>query len=316
MFVRAFLICLLCLLGSAALADPSAKRIALSYDDAPRGDGRMFTGEERTKALIQQWEQAGTGPVVIFSTTQGFDTDAGAERIKAYSEAEHVIANHSHTHPWASRVSVEDYLAGIDQAEADLAAFDNRRPWFRFPYLDEGGYGEDREAAREKRDALREGLAERGLRNGYVTIDTFDWHMDRRLQDALRDGKTVDEAALKRIYADMAVEAAEHFDRMALDVIGHRPAQVLLLHENDVAALATVAMVTALREAGWTIISPDEAYADNTLAADPDTLFSGMGRVASRAFEAGKNSADYLDHWSADEAGIDARLDAAGVFKP
>ena len=116
--------------------------------------------------------------------------------------------------------------------------------------------------------------------------------------------------------ADMAVEAAEHFDRMALDVIGHRPAQVLLLHENDVAALATDEMVAALREAGWTIISPDEAYQDETLAPDPDTLFSGMGRVASRAFEAGKTGADYLDHWSADEAGIDARLDAAGVFTP
>ena len=40
------------------------------------------------------------------------------------------------------------------------------RSWFRFPYLDEGA------GDKEKRDAVRAGLAERGLVNGYVTGPT------------------------------------------------------------------------------------------------------------------------------------------------
>ncbi|MEL6687235.1 MAG: polysaccharide deacetylase family protein [Pseudomonadota bacterium] len=316
MIWRIFLTLSFCLLSGLALANPSGKRIALSYDDAPRGDGRMFTGEARTQALIQQWEVMNTGPVVIFATTRGLGDPPGRERLQDYAEAGHIIANHTHTHPWAGRVSVEDFLAEIDRTEEELEGFPNRRPWFRFPFLDEGGYGEDKEAARLKRDELREGLAERGLRNGYVTVDTFDWHLDSLLQQALRDGRLVDETALSKVYAEMVVDAAEHYDRMALEVLGHRPAHVLLLHENDVAALATDEMVLALKAAGWAIIHPDEAYADETLASDPDTLFAGMGRIASLAKEAGKEGAEYFDHWSADRTGIEARVETETVFGP
>ena len=322
MFWRIFLTFLLCLsfeissAGETKILTPGEKRIALSYDDAPRGDGRLFTGEERTQALIQQWSDAESGPVVIFATTRGLEEPSGRQRLQAYAEAGHLIANHTHTHPWASRVSVETFLDEIDRAETEMDGLPNRRPWFRFPFLDEGGYGQDKDAARLRRDQLRQGLKDRELRNGYVTVDTYDWHMEARLQRALKDGLTVNQDALASLYADMVVEAAEHYDRMALDVLGHRPAQVLLLHENDLAAFATVTMVKALRDAGWTLIHPDEAYEDTALTPDPDTLFAGMGRVASLAMEAGKNGPDYFDHWSADEAGIDARLEAAGIFSP
>ncbi|WP_298915357.1 polysaccharide deacetylase family protein [uncultured Algimonas sp.] len=293
--------------------DPGSKRIALTYDDAPRGDGRLFTGADRTEALLDQWDKAGTGPVAIFATTRGLDRD-GRARLQAYGQAGHRIANHTDTHPWASRTSVGEFIADTDRAETLLEGLPNRRPWFRFPYLDEGGYGEDRIAARAKREALRQALSERGLRNGYVTVDTYDWHLDSLLQQALKDGRAVDEDALGRVYADMVVDAAAHYDRMAMDVLGARPAQVLLLHENDIAALATHRMVAALRRAGWTIIDPDEAYADPALQAAPDTLFSGMGRLAAIARESGRAGADDFDHWSADEAGIEARVAAEKAF--
>ncbi len=293
---------------------PSVKRVALSYDDAPRGDGRLYDGTARTEALIEAWEASGTGPVAVFATTRGAETPEGFARLQAYAGAGHRIANHTHTHPWASRTEVGDYLSDIDRAEDVLDGLPNRRPWFRFPFLDEGGYGEDRGAARERRDALRQSLVERGLRNGYVTIDTYDWHLDTLLQRALRDGQTVNEPALAALYAEMVVEAADHYDRMALDVLGERPAQVVLLHENDVAVIGTEAMVRALREAGWTIIDPDDAYAEPLLMDEPDTLSLGAGRLAGLARDAGRSGADYFAHWSASEAGIEARAEAAGIF--
>ncbi|MGB3456931.1 MAG: polysaccharide deacetylase family protein [Litorimonas sp.] len=316
---HALIACLAGLLAACAApaetpVPPTGKRVALSYDDAPRGDGRLFTGVDRTQALIEAWQDAATGPVAIFATTRGVEEASGQARLEAYAEAGHRIANHTHTHPWASRTDISNYAAEIDRAERLLDGLPNRRAWFRFPFLDEGGYGEDLAAARQRRDALREVLIERGLRNGYVTIDTYDWHLDSLLQRALEAGRSVDRAALMRVYADMVVEAAAHYDRMALDVLGERPAHVLLLHENDVAAIGTEAMVEALRSDGWTIIDPDEAYRDPIFAEDPDTLFAGKGRLASLAREAGRSGAEYFDHWSSSESGIEARVEAAGVF--
>lgn len=301
---------------TAAVDEPAAadgKRIALTYDDGPRGDGRVFSGLERTPALIDQFEIAETGPVAMFVTTRGLNTQDGRDRIAAYADAGHRIANHSHSHSWSSRTALDTYIADIDQAEAALAPFANRRAWFRFPYLDEGGYG-DEDGARPKRDALRTALERRDIMSGYVTVDTYDWHLDRLWQDALRDGKTVNDAALSRVYTDMVVDAAEHYDRMALDVLGRRPAHVLLLHENDLAAAFTVDMVNALRAKGWTIIDPDEAFADPIAPQLPKTLFSGMGRIAALARDAGRSGETYFDHWSVSESGIETRLKADSVF--
>lgn len=296
-----------------APADPNTKRIALTYDDAPLGDGPRLTGAARTAALIEQWDRAETGPVAIFVTTQGFERPDGAERVAAYAAAGHLIANHSDTHQWGSRTATEAYIADIDAAEAKLSGFDNRRPWYRFPFLDEGGQGtENSDSA--KRDAYRAALAERGLISGYVTVDTFDWHLDRVWSQAVRDGREADMAALGQLYADMVVDAANHYDGLALRVLGRRPAQVLLLHENDLAASFTVPMVAALRADGWTIIDPDEAFADPIADELPETLFSGMGRIAALAADAGLRDRGTLDHWSVSELEIEARVAQYGVF--
>lgn len=292
----------------------SLKRIALTYDDAPRSDGLNFTGAERTAALIKAWEEAQTGPVAIFVTSQGMMDEEGRARIESYAQAGHLIANHSHSHMWASRTDQEAYLADIDQAEALLAGLNNRRPWYRFPYLDEGGYGKDEQAALQKRDALRDALAERNLISGYVTVDTFDWHLDRLWQDAVRNGRSVNRESLAKVYADMVVDAANHYDQMALDILGRRPAHTLLLHENDLAAAFTSEMVAALRANGWILIDPDTAFADPIVDQLPETRFAGDGRIAAIARDGGKVGADYFDHWSASEAGIEARLAEHSVF--
>ncbi|NNC36740.1 MAG: polysaccharide deacetylase [Acidimicrobiales bacterium] len=289
------------------------KRIALTYDDAPRGDGSVYSGVDRTSSFIAQLEEANTGPVAIFVTTRGMNKQEGRQRIEAYAQAGHLIANHSDTHMWASPTPTDIYIADIDRAEEKLEGIPNRRPWYRFPYLDEGSRGEENRDL-VKRDQLRKALADRGLISGYVTVDTFDWHLDRLWQDAVKRGAKIDTEALSKVYTDMVLDAAEHFDVMGQEVLGRRPAQVLLLHENDLAASFTVDLVRALRADGWTIISPDEAFADPIAVHLPKTGFAGMGRIAALAADAGYKGAEFFDHWSADEKGIETRLADDGVF--
>lgn len=288
-------------------ATTAAKRIALTFDDAPRGRGPMFTGDERAQVLLEALNASDAGPAAFFITTQYINRGGNRTRIQAYADAGHVIANHSHTHQWLNRTDLDSYLADIDLGETLLEGLSNRRAWFRFPYLDEG-------RTLEKRDAMRTGLAERSLMNAYVTVDNYDWYLEQKWREALRAGQTVDLDALEQAYVDLLIGAVEHYDAMAIKVLGRSPAHVLLLHENDVSALFIDDLINALRARGWEIINPDEAYEDPIAAMTPSTLLTGQGRVA--ALYADYTGAQSLPkHRAIDEALIDQMLEDRNIFR-
>lgn len=281
-------------------------KIALSFDDAPRGNGAYFTGAERTEALITSLESVNAPPVVFFVTTQGLKSSEGRDRISKYAKAGHLIANHSDTHPFASQVGLEATILDIDSAEQKLAGYSNRRPWFRFPYLDEG-------KTLDLRDGMRSALKERDLLNGYVTIDNFDWYLASQWRKAVRDEYNVDMEALKAAYIETLVDAVEFYDQLAIDAIGNAPPHVLLLHENDLAALFIDDLIKALRQQGWEIISPDEAYAHPVATTLPETLNAGSGLFAAMAIDRGYPE-KRLQNPAIDESAIDALLNERHVF--
>jgi len=291
---------------AGALAVPvgaqDAKRIALSFDDIPRHAGGFMTPDQRTIALIAGLHEAGVEQAGFFVTTGNLEDASGAggeARIGAYVAAGHVIANHSHSHSWLWNGDSAAYIADLDKAEAWLAGKPGKRPWYRFPYLDEG-----RDPVR--RDALRAALAERGLLNGYVTVDNFDWAIDDLARKAKEAGTEIDLAALGRLYVETLVDTAEFNDRIARETLGRSPAHVLLLHETDLNALFIADVVAGFRAAGWDIVTMDEAYADPIARMEPDTLYLGGGRVTALAAAAGRDPAT-LVHERTDEAEL-ARL--------
>lgn len=270
--IRILFICAI-LLGTHAA---NAKTIALSFDDAPRGQGPIFNGDQRSIELIKQLQAVNTGPVAFFVTTKNLDLANNRARIHRYADTGHLIANHSHNHKWLRKTEAEDYLKDIDQAESLLNGFKNRRPWFRFPYLDEG-----RDLA--KRDKVREELAKRKLDSGYVTVDNYDWYIEAQWQKAVDAGKKVDIDALREVYIEMLMSAIEFYDQMAVEALNRSPHHVLLLHENDLAALFIGDLVKELHENGWKIISPDQAFTDEIAQYQPKTMRTGQGRISGIA---------------------------------
>lgn len=260
------------------------KMIALSFDDAPRGRGAFFTPDERAQRIIAELKKADAPQAVFFvnpaAIGQG-DGVGGAERIVAYVAAGHVIANHSNTHPHLGATTAEAYLADIDAAEAWLKGRPGYRPWFRFPFLDEGGRD------KVKRDAVRAGLTARGLRNGYVTAESSDWHLENLTREAVQAGKPIDRAALGDLYVTWHVEAADFADGLLQRVTGRQPVQVMLLHETDLAALYIGDLVRALRKAGWTVVSADAAYADPLGKEMPDVPAANGTLTEAMAWAAG-----------------------------
>lgn len=269
----------------AALAFPALaqeKRVALSFDDVPRQRGAFFTPDERTARLIAALRDAKVAQAAFFVTPGRLDTEdgmGGEARIAAYVAAGHVIANHSFAHKHLSRSTAAEFLADIDKTEAWLKGRPGYRPWFRFPYLDEGA------GDKAKRDAVRAGLAARGLRNGYVTADGVDWNIENRTIEARQAGHELDMKALRRLYLQAQISALDYHDALARRTIGRSPAHVLLLHETDLAALFIADLVAELQRHGWSIITVDEAYRDPIGQAQPDVPYSWGTLTGAMAWE-------------------------------
>ena len=262
--------------------DMNGPQIALTFDDATRGPGPFFDGPERTQKLVDALRRADVEEAMFFVTTRNVDRqgESGAARIQAYTDAGHALGNHSHSHQWLSRSDTDAYIADLDLAEQQMASFENVQPFYRFPFLDEGRNV-------EKRDRLREALTERGLRNGYVTVDTYDWYLDLLAKEAKEAGRELDIGELRSLYVDVLVSGTEFYDAMAQKALGRSPRHILLLHENDLSALFIGDLVAELRKRGWTIIPATAAFADPIAELEPDTLFLGQGRIAAIAHEAG-----------------------------
>lgn len=307
-----FSVLLLTLLGACSTLDAqqaTGKRIALTFDDVPRGPGAFLTQEERTQRLIAALKAAGVKQAAFF-VNPGFlenpERAGGEERIARYVRAGHVLANHSYSHRALTAVTAEAYLADIDRAEAWLKGREGRRPWFRFPFLNEGRQD------KAKRDAVRAGLKARGLQNGSVTVDASDWHTEQLALDAKKAGKAIDIDALRDLYVENHVEAAEFYEGLARQTLGRSPAHVLLLHETDLAALWIDDLVAALRGAGWEIVTADAAFADPISALMPDVPSAQGTLTEALAWEKGLPAPRW---YARNDTKLAARLFAERVLK-
>ena len=235
----------------------TGKRIALTFDDVPRGPGAFYTPAERTTRLIAALRAGGVRQAAFFANPGriGLKND-GAARLATYAAAGHVIADHSFSHRDLRSMPADAFLADIDKAEAWLKGRRNYRPWFRFPGLNQGGRD------RAKRRIVVDGLAARGLRIAWVTVDGSDWNIEGQTIAAKKAGAPIDDGALRDLYVETMVQSADFADALMRRVAGRQVPQVMLLHETDIAARYVGDLVAALRRDGWAIVTADTAFAD------------------------------------------------------
>jgi peptidoglycan/xylan/chitin deacetylase (PgdA/CDA1 family) len=280
--------------------------IALSFDDAPRGSSGYYTGLKRTEVLLDKLAKLGIPQVVFFCNSAKLDSDSGRARLQMYSDAGYLIANHTHNHPDLNSMGAKRFIVNIKRADELLRGFPTYVKWLRFPYLHEG-------KTEAVRDSVRDALINMGYKQGYVTVDNYDWYLDKKLSEAIRDSLNIHLDRLRDVYVDMLWGAIQQYDQIAVESTGRSPKHVLLLHENDVAALFIGDLVARIRENGWSIISPKEAYSDPIADYIPDVMMLNQGRVAAIAVDV--NYEGPLWHESEDETYLDSLLSACRVFE-
>jgi peptidoglycan/xylan/chitin deacetylase (PgdA/CDA1 family) len=254
-----------------------------------------MTVEQRTTRLLAALRRSGIRQAAFFINPEHLLEPfgrGGVARIGRYVRAGHVIANHSYSHESLSEIGASAYLADLDRASHWLRGRTGTRPWFRYPYLDEGTRSAVPDLA--VRDAVRTGLAQRGLLNAYITVDSYDWYLDYIAGNARIAGQRLDMNALRDLYVQIVVDSAEWQDRIARETLNRQPVQVFLMHETDLEALFLPDAVRALRARGWRVATMDEAYRDPIARVAPETRYLGGGRVDAIAAAAGRAPAELI----------------------
>jgi peptidoglycan-N-acetylglucosamine deacetylase len=283
----------------------NAQQIAITFDDAPLGDGPLFSGAERTSRIINTLKKHRVSQAAFFVVT-GYIDSTNVQRLRSYSNAGHALANHSHTHSWIRNIGTASYIRDIQKADSILKKNFSPKPWYRYPYLDEG-------RTTGSRDSIRIALDQLQLKNGYVTIDNYDWYLNGAFRKALEKKAKINYDVLKEIYLDHIWQSIQFYDAIGQKVLNRSPRHVLLLHENDMAALFLDDLLQLLHKKGWMIIRAEDAFTDPIAAQVPDVLFNGQGRVGAIAYSKGMKPIELIQQ-SEDEEFLDRLLESKKAF--
>lgn len=286
---------------------PGATReIALTFDDAPMPDSSLMSADERTRKLIAALKSAQVRDAMFYVKADNLTADNTA-RLLQYTKAGYHLANHSFSHRSANDISADDYLADAYRAHLLIKDLPNFLTFHRFPFLH---HGKDEKSIRY----LQKELKQLGYRDGYVTVDNFDWYINSLINKAVEQNKTIDYDKARDFYVEHIIAGVEFYDAIAQRILKRSPRHLLLLHENDAAALFVDDLVAELRLRGWKIISPQKAYKDPIAGQIPHTTFYKQGRIAAIAASKGIPEIE-LRHISENIEYLDQTFKAKGVAR-
>lgn len=259
------------------LSSCTKKKISLSFDDAPTKNSIYMDGDKRTNLLINNLKKSGVKRAAFYTNTSYIYTHNGLERLKKYQKAGHLIGNHTHSHLKLKSFGKDAFLKDIDYADKILKENNLLEKYFRYPYL---YHGKDLKEV----NAVRKHFIKKGYVDAYVTVDNYDWYINSLFIDSFAKNLKIDMNKMKDFYVDTIYQSVVFYDELALKALGKQVNHVLLLHENDMAALFIGDLVKKLEDNGWEITTPEESYTDKVLNEFPSQVLNqGRGRINSLA---------------------------------
>lgn len=253
-------------LPASALARAEPVQIALTFDDLPAhsalppGQTRVQIAEQLLAALNAAGAPSVYGFVNAVQTEREPDS---AAVLGLWRAGGHPLGNHTWSHLALSQSSLADWQADLIRNEP---ALEKQMPgqdwrWLRFPFLDEGD-------TPEKRDAVRQFLAQRHYRIASVTMSFDDWAWNEPYARCVAKGDAAAITALEDSYLQAAKDSFAYARTLSKTLYGKDIPYVLLMHEGALDARLMPRLLAFYRGQGARFITLDQAERHPFYAAD------------------------------------------------
>lgn len=256
------------LLLSMCAQQAMAQSLSLTFDDG-LNPAKFPDAPQWNQQILANLQQAQI-TAMVFPSLARTGGAAGLELIQDWALQGHAVGNHtaSHRSLASPQVSLEDFIADVQLAEASLRQMPHWTAMLRFPYLKEGN-------TPAKRDGMRRWMLSAGYRAAPVSIDASDWYYNQVYAAWVAQGRTDQAERVKAAYITHLLDRATYYDGLARKVLGRSPAHVLLLHTNGINAASLPEVIQAFRARGWRFVAPMEAFHDPIYSAQINTLPAG-----------------------------------------
>lgn len=249
LFRKLLLCAILCYLPICSNVHAESKELAITIDDLP------YVGDKKNFHLnmIIDTAKSNQVPLTGFVIAKTVDK-SNWETLRKFREAGFNIGNHTLSHVNLNRVTADQYIQDIDDADKILASVMSEPKFFRYPYL-----------AMSKGDKKNKVLGYLSYKNYHVapiTIDSKDFIFNQLLMSVPEANRRGFFTHLKASYLDYIWEqtllAEEHSREL------HKPdrTQILLIHSNLLNAYALADIIQLYRQHGYTLVSLNDALSN------------------------------------------------------
>jgi hypothetical protein len=251
--MKNFSIYLLSVLLSGLASFSSAQEIAFAFDKA-LSQSSALDGMARAKMLVHSLARVNVHQSMFLIHAKDI-TGNTEDRLMFYDDSGQLLVNAGAHYSLYSRTDSYSFARDILRANALLAQYLNYRQHIYFPYLYEGG---DELVLKQVKDFL----AEYGYQPTYTSYQAHDNYLNKLYQARIASNRPVDIVRLEKVYVKMIMTDLIAYNARAQMLLGYSPRQIILLHENDLAAYCIVGLVDALNEKGFKIVAPEKILSD------------------------------------------------------
>lgn len=255
------LIILLLLFSSGFAAkkgDKKQKEICITFDELPASSGFHKVDRDAVTYLILETlkrHKIKAAGFVVGNTIEGsFDI------LGEWLNNGHILGNMTYTNQDYNQTMIKPFLDDVKQGheaiEPMLSGFGQKKRYFRFPYLH---YGDDI----TKKEQVDMYLEQHNyiVAHATVVIDDYLYNLSLEKLGPKPDSANFEE--LMNEYVNHIIDQVEQSEALSIEMLKRPCRQILQLRANRVNAVYLEDIIYALKEAGYTFISLDEALKDN-----------------------------------------------------
>ncbi|MEA4935228.1 hypothetical protein SDC9_110255 [bioreactor metagenome] len=281
--------------------------IAFSFDDGNTNDILRYKADVWNAMIVNQLKKNNIRGIWFVCGSE-MDNKKGKKLLQRWNQSGNILANHTYHH-WNysdSTITTSTYINDISNCDSLIYGFKNHQKIFRCPYLEAGN-------TITKRDSLNEFFSHSNIKQGWITVDAFDWYFNSRLVEWLEVHPKANLDKIKDFYINNTFEKANYCHNLSLKLLGRPVKQTLLLHFNLSTALFLGDLINKFKSEGWQIENYTDAIEDSVYYTVQNTLPARQNLLWSIAKQKGEPE-DVLMYLAENKNNEKEKIDKLGLF--